>query len=50
MEWAVRGQPGIAPWRLGLILIFQFVEGLSDEQTVQAVASRIDWKYALSLE
>lgn len=48
--YAVRGQPGLAPWRLSLILLFQFVEGLSDEQAAQAVASRIDWKYALSLE
>jgi len=48
--YAIRGQPGIAPWRLSLLLLFQFVEGLSDEQTVQAVASRIDWKYALSLD
>ena len=48
--YAVRGQPGIAPWRLSLVLLFQFVEGLSDEQAVQAVASRIDWKYALSLD
>ena len=26
------------------------MEGLSDEQAAQAVASRIDWKYALSLD
>jgi transposase len=48
--YAVRGQPGMAPWRLSLIVLFQYVEGLSDEQAVQAVAGRIDWKYALSLE
>ena len=48
--YGIRGQPGIAPWRLSLISLFQFVEGLSDEQAVQAVASRIDWKYALSLD
>jgi transposase len=41
--YAVRGQPGIAPWRLSLIVLFQYVEGLSDEQAVQAVAGRIDW-------
>jgi transposase len=28
----------------------QFVEGLSDRQAAEAVRSRIDWKYALSLE
>jgi transposase len=45
-----RGQPGLAPWRLALITIMQFVEGLSDRQAAEAVRSRIDWKYALSLE
>lgn len=48
--FATRGQPGETPWRLALILVFQYVEGLSDEQAVLAVAGRIDWKYALSLE
>jgi transposase len=28
----------------------QFIEGLSDRQAASAVRSRIDWKYALSLE
>ncbi len=32
------------------MLVFQFAEGLSDEQAAEAVRSRIDWKYALSLE
>jgi transposase len=31
-------------------LVFQFAEGLSDEQAAEAVRSRIGWKYALSLE
>jgi transposase len=48
--FAVRGRPGEAPWQLALVLIFQFAEGLSDEQAAEAVRSRIDWKYALSLE
>lgn len=48
--FATRGQPGETPWRLALILVFQYVEGLSDEQAVQAMAGRLDWKYALSLE
>ncbi len=30
--------------------VFQFAEGLSDRETADAVRSRIDWKYALSLE
>ena len=45
-----RGQPAETPWRLALILVFQFAESLSDEQAADAVRSRIDWKYALSLE
>lgn len=45
-----RGQPAHAPWRLALILVFQFAESLSDQQAIEAVRARIDWKYALSLE
>ena len=45
-----RGKPGEAPWRLALVTIFQFAEGLSDRQAADAVRGRIDWKYALSLE
>jgi transposase len=44
------GQPALAPWRLALITILQFAEGLSDRQTADAVRSRIDWKYVLHLE
>ena len=42
-----RGQPATAPWRLALVSVFQYVEGLSDRQ---AVRGRIDWKYGLGLE
>lgn len=45
-----RGRPAEAPWQLALVSIFQFVEGLSDRQAAEAVRSRIDWKYALSLD
>jgi transposase len=41
-----RGQPAETPWRLALVLVFQFAEGLSDEQAAEAVRSRIDWKCA----
>ena len=44
------GQPALAPWRLALVTIMQFVEGLSDRQAADAVRARVDWKYALSLE
>ena len=45
-----RGQPATAPWRLALVSVFQFLEGLSDRQAAEAVRSRIDWKFALGLE
>lgn len=48
--YATRGQPGESPWRLALIQIFAYMEDLSDERAAEAVRSRIDWKYALSLE
>lgn len=44
------GQPAYAPWRLALIIILQFAEGLSDRQAAEAVRGRLDWKYLLSLE
>jgi transposase len=47
---AVRGQPAAPPWRLALVTIRQFVEGLSDQQAADAVRSRIAWKDGLSLE
>ena len=45
-----RGQPAYAPWRLALVTVFQFMENLTDRQAADAVRSRLDWKYALSLE
>jgi len=48
--YPVRGQPGLAPWRLALVTVFQFLEHLSDRQAADAVRARIDWKYALGLE
>lgn len=48
--FASRGQPAEAPWRLALVLVLQYVEGLTDRQAAEAVRGRIDWKYALGLE
>jgi len=45
-----RGQPAMAPWRLALVTVMQFAEGLPDRQAADAVRARIDCKYALSLE
>src|SRR2546421_8618634 len=44
------GQPALAPWRLALVTVFQFMEGLTDRQTADAVRDRLAWKYALSLD
>jgi transposase len=45
-----RGQPAYAPWRLALVTLLQFREGLSDRQAAEAVRARIDWKYLLTLD
>src|ERR1700712_1680005 len=45
-----RGQPAYAPWRLALVTLLQFREGLSDRQAAEAVRGRIDWKYLLALD
>jgi transposase len=44
------GQPAFAPWRLALVTILQFAEGLADRPAADAVRGRIDWKYVLRLE
>ncbi len=48
--FATRGRPAEAPWRLALVTVMQFAEGLSDRQAAEAVRARIDWKYALGLD
>jgi transposase len=45
-----QGPPACAPWRLALVTIMQFAEGLSDRQAAEAVRVRLDWKYARNLE
>jgi transposase len=48
--YASRGQPAETPWRLALVTLMQFMEGLTDRQAADAVRGRIDWKYLLGLE
>ena len=43
------GQPAESPARLALVTIMQYMENLPDRQAVEAVRSRIDWKYILGL-
>jgi transposase len=40
----------VAPWRLALVLVMQYIEGLTDRQAADAVRRCMDWKYVLSLE
>ncbi|TQF01763.1 IS1182 family transposase [Kitasatospora acidiphila] len=48
--FASRGRPAWSPAGLVLVLVLQFVEGLTDRQAAEAVRARIDFKYALGLE
>jgi transposase len=40
----------VAPWRMALVVVMQYIEGLTDRQAADAVRRCIDWKYVLSLE
>src|ERR1700712_823868 len=39
--YPTRGQPGLAPWRLALVTVFQFSEHLSDREAADAVRASI---------
>lgn len=41
-----RGQPALPPWRLALVTMLQFAEGLSDRQAVAAVECQLDFRIA----
>jgi transposase len=40
----------VAPWRLALVVVMQYIEGLTDRQAADAVRRCMDWQYAFSLE
>jgi len=44
------GRPAEAPWRLALVTVLQFADGLTDRQAADAVRDRLAWKYLLGLE
>jgi transposase len=48
--FSTHGQPALAPWRLALVTVLQFAEGLADQQAAHALRTRIDWKYVARLE
>ena len=41
--YAQDGQPAVNPWRLALVTVLQFAEGMPDRQAAEAVRGRIDW-------
>jgi transposase len=46
-----QGRPvEVAPWRLALVVVMQYLERLTDRQAADAVRRCIDWNYALSLD
>lgn len=44
------GQFAEQPWRIALVLVMQYMENYTDRQAAEALKTRIDWKYVLSLE
>jgi transposase len=40
----------VAPWRLALVMVMPYLEGLTDRQAADAVRRCMDWQYALSLD
>ncbi len=48
--YSSEGQPALHPGRLALICVLQYMANLSDRGTVEAIAARIDWKYALGMD
>jgi transposase len=45
-----QGRPVESPTILALASVLQFMEGLTDRQTAEAVRDRLTWKYLLGLE
>jgi transposase len=46
-----QGRPvEVAPWRLALVVVLPYSEGLTDRQAADAVRRCMAWKYALSRE
>ncbi len=49
--YPAEGRPvEVAPWRLALVMVMQYIEGLTDRQAADAVRRCMDWQYALSLD
>lgn len=48
--YSSEGQPALHPGNLALVCVMQYMADLSDRSAAEAVAARIDWKYALGLK
>ncbi|MFJ2033186.1 transposase [Streptosporangium sp. NPDC087985] len=48
--FAAEGRPGTPPGTLALVSVLQAMENLTDRAAAEAVRTRLDWKYALSME
>lgn len=48
--YPTQGQCAEQPWRLAFMCMVQYLENYTDRQTAEAMKTRIDLKYALSLE
>jgi transposase len=49
--YPAEGRPvEVPPWRLALVMVMQYMEGLTDRQAADAVRRCMDWKYALRLD
>jgi len=46
---ALDAKPAHNLFILAMVTIFQFAEGLADDQAAEAIRTRMDWKYALHL-
>jgi transposase len=47
--FGARGRPGVPPARLAMVTVLQMAENMTDRQAAEAVATRLDWQYALGL-
>lgn len=47
--YEVPGALTVSPNLLALVVVFQLMEGLADDQVSNNLQARIDWKYALHL-
>jgi transposase len=47
--FGARGRPGESPAMLAVVTALQFAYGMGDREAAEAVATRLDWQYALGL-